>query len=467
MQKFDLITIGGGSGGIAGSRRAAEYGAKVALIESTQLGGTCVLRGCVPKKLLVYAADFGAEFAEANGYGWQFGGATPTHDWSHLIAEKNREVNRLSDIYHDMLASSKVTLIKGRAEIIAAAPDQAVQIRVGDDIYESARILIATGGQAVKPNCPGGELALISDDMLNLPALPRQVAIIGGGYIAVEFASLLHGLGVEIELILRSDRLLSGFDHELGAKLRDSFVARGIKIHTHASLSQILRRDDASPAAPAKFRIDLANGTAIETECVFSAIGRRPNLNGLGLAKIGIDCSDKGAIKVNEHSQTNIPSIYAVGDVTDRLALTPVAIGEARAVAESLYNNNPMIYRHDNVPSAVFCRPEIASVGLSEEKARQKYGEIAIYHSQFRPMKTAFLNRPDKTMMKLVVDKTSDRVIGAHMIGPDAAEIIQGIAIAVTAGATKRDFDRTTGIHPTAAEEFCTMRSETMRGRAE
>ncbi|MCX8505186.1 MAG: FAD-dependent oxidoreductase, partial [Alphaproteobacteria bacterium] len=246
MQKFDLITLGGGSGGIAGSRRAAEYGAKVALIESTQLGGTCVLRGCVPKKLLVYAADFAAEFAGANGYGWQFGGAVPTHDWSHLIAEKNREVNRLSDIYHDMLASSKVTLIHGRAEIIAAAPDHAVQIRVGDEIYEAERVLIATGGQALKPNCPGGEWALISDDMLNLPALPRQVAIIGGGYIAVEFASLLHGLGVEIELILRSDRLLSGFDHELGEKLRESFLARGIKIHTHARLREIRRRDDAS-----------------------------------------------------------------------------------------------------------------------------------------------------------------------------------------------------------------------------
>lgn len=461
MNKFDLITIGGGSGGIAGSRRAAEYGAKVALIESTQLGGTCVLRGCVPKKLLVYAADFVEEFQLAEGYGWQETTAHATHNWSKLIAEKNREVNRLSKIYHDMLDKSQVTLIPGQAEIIAADGKTGCQVKVGNEIYHSERILIATGGQASKPNCPGGDYALVSDDILNLPKLPQHMVIIGGGYIAVEFSSLLHKMGVKIDLLLRGDQMLRGFDQELSAKLAESFTARGINIHTHTQVTAIKRHESPPGLSAPGFELSLANGQVMATELVFAAMGRHPNSKNLGLANIGVACRENGAIMVNEQSQTSCENIYAVGDVTDRLALTPVAIGEARAVAESLYNHNPVTYSHENVPMAVFARPEIAQVGLSEEKARQKYGKIAVYHSQFRPMKTAFVNRPDQTLMKLVVDLASDRVVGAHMIGPDAAEIIQGLAIALNAGATKRDFDRTTGLHPTAAEEFCTMRRPT------
>lgn len=441
---FDLFTIGAGSGGVAGSRRAASYGARVAVCESRRVGGTCVLRGCVPKKLLVYGSHFAEEFEDARGFGWTIG--EHKVDWAKLVEIKNRELDRLNGIYIRMLRDAGVQLIEGHAKIV----DPHV-VEVNGTHYTAKHILIATGSRPIRPEIPGGELGISSDEALDLPYVPRRALVVGGGYIAVEFAGIWRGVGSEVTLAVRGDNILRGFDDDVRESVTESLTKRGICIMRETVVRSIERVEGG-------LSVRLAGGEMLETDVVLFATGRTPNSTNLGLENVGIAVDKAGAIPVNSFSETNVPNIYAVGDVTNRINLTPVAIAEARAVAETLFHNNPIEMSHENVPSAVFCQPPVGSVGLTEAQAREKYGKIDVYRARFRPMKNTLSGRDERTMMKLVVDRVTTKVVGVHMVGPDAPEIIQGVAIAVQCGATKAQFDRTVGIHPTAAEEFVTMR---------
>lgn len=443
---FDLFTIGSGSGGVAASRRAGSYGAKVAIAESVRVGGTCVLRGCVPKKLLVYGAEFADAVEDAAGYGWSLG--ERRFDWPRLIAAKDKELDRLHGIYISMLKAANVEIIDGHARVLDPHT-----VEVAGRRMTAANILIATGGWPEMPQIPGIEHAITSNEALDLKALPKRILIVGGGYIAVEFAGIFRLLGVDVTIMIRGDRILRGFDEDVRTALSEEMATRGIAIHPRTELTRIDRTNDGLVACT-------AGGVKIAVDQILYATGRRPNTGNLGLAEVGVQLNKAGAIAVDENSRTTVSSIYAVGDVTDRLQLTPVAIAEGRAVVETLFNNNPMTVDHRNVASAVFSQPTVATVGLTEEAARSIHGAIDIYRARFRPMKNTLSGRGERTMMKLVVDRKTDRVLGCHMVGRDAAEIIQGIAIAVTCGATKRQFDRTIGIHPTAAEEFVTMREK-------
>lgn len=443
---FDLFTIGAGSGGVAGSRRAGSYGAKVAIAESVRVGGTCVLRGCVPKKLLVYASEFARAFDDAEGYGWTVGDSKV--DWAGMIERKDRELDRLNGIYINMLKNSGVEIIDGRARLLDAHTVEVAGRRV-----TAETIMIATGGHAVRPPIPGIELAMTSDEILDLKEIPTHLVVVGGGYIAVEFAGIFRNLGSEVTEIIRGDAVLRGFDRDIRASLGEEMAKQGIALKPRTQVSAI-------ETAASGLVVVTEAGDRIACSHVLYAIGRAPNTAGLGLAEAGVTLNKKGAIAVDEWSRTTVPNIYAVGDVTDRINLTPVAIAESRAVAETLYNDNPMKTDHENVPSAVFSQPSIASVGLSEEAAAAIYKEIDVYVTRFKPMKNTLSGRDERTMMKLVVDTASNRVLGCHMVGPDAPEIIQGLAIAVKCGATKRQFDQTIGIHPSAAEEFVTLRDK-------
>jgi glutathione reductase (NADPH) len=441
---FDLFTIGAGSGGVAGSRRAASYGARVAICEAGRVGGTCVLRGCVPKKLLVYGSHFAEEFEDARGFGWTIG---EHHvDWGKLIETKNRELDRLNGIYVRMLRDAGARLIEGYAKIVDAHT-----VEVNGTRYSAKYILIATGSHPVRPEIPGAELGISSDEALDLPFVPRRVLVVGGGYIAVEFAGIWRNAGAEVTVAVRGDNVLRGFDNDIRESVADGMTKRGIRILRETIVRSIERCEGG-------LSVRLAGGDLLETDVVLFATGRSPNSENLGLEQAGVSVDADKAIQVDSFSRTNVPNIYAVGDVTNRINLTPVAIAEARAVAEMLFHDNPLEMSHENVPSAVFCQPPVGSVGLSEAKARAKYGKIDVYRARFRPMKHTLTGRDERTMMKLVVDRASQKVVGAHMVGADAPEIIQGLAIAVSCGATKAQFDRTVGIHPTAAEEFVTMR---------
>jgi len=443
---FDLFTIGAGSGGVAASRRAGSYGAKVAIAESLRVGGTCVLRGCVPKKLLVYGAEFADAFEDAAGYGWSVG--ERSFDWQRLIAAKDRELDRLHGIYINMLTGSKVKIIDGRARVVDPHT-----VEVAGRRFTAANILIATGGWPEMPQIPGIEHAITSNEALDLKTLPKRVLIVGGGYIAVEFAGIFRLLGVEVTIMIRGDLLLRGFDEDIRTALGEEMASRGIAIHPRTEVTRIDRTAEGLVACT-------KSGTMITVDQVLYCTGRRPNTKDLGLIEAGVQVNKAGAIVVDESSRTTVPSIYAVGDVTNRLNLTPVAIAEGRAVVETLFNDNPTTIDHHNVASAVFGQPTIGTVGLTEAAARRSHGAVDIYRARFRPMKNTLSGRGERTMMKLVVDRGTDRVLGCHMVGRDAAEIIQGIAIAITCGATKKQFDRTIGIHPTAAEEFVTMREK-------
>jgi glutathione reductase (NADPH) len=443
---FDLFTIGAGSGGVASSRRAGSYGARVAICEDSRVGGTCVIRGCVPKKLLVYGAQFADAFADAAGFGWHV--APPVHDWSALIHAKDREIDRLEGIYRKLLNDSKVRLIEGRGRLVDPHT-----VEVEGKRYTAANILIASGGHPVIPAVPGCEHAITSNEALDLKTLPRHIVIVGGGYIAVEFAGIFAGLGARVELVIRGDALLKGFDHDIRATLGQELRNRGIEIHAGGAVTRI----DHTPRG---CTVHTANGHAIVTDLVMYATGRRPNTRKIGLEEVGVTLNEAGAVQVDEWSRTAVPHIYAVGDVTDRLNLTPVAIAEGRALAETLFNSNPVTINRDNVPTAVFSQPPVSTVGLTEAEARRQYGAVDIYRTRFRPMKNTLSGRNEITMMKLVVDRASDRVLGCHMVGVDGPEIIQGLAIALNCGATKHQFDRTIGLHPTAAEEFVTMRDK-------
>ncbi len=446
---FDMFTIGAGSGGVASSRRAGAYGARVAICEELRVGGTCVLRGCVPKKLLVYGAQFADAFADAEGFGWTM--PPVDFDWPKLIAAKDKEIGRLSQIYINMLNNAKVKIIDGRGVVVDPHT-----VEVNGKRYTAENILVAAGGWPETPVIPGIEHVISSNEALDLAALPRRIVIVGGGYIAVEFAGIFNGLGAEVVELIRREELLYGFDDDIRIALAQEMRGRGIEIHARTKVARIEKEDHG-------YSVYTTIGQEFSADVVMYATGRNPNTRGLGLAEIGVKTNEDGAVVVDEWSSSTVPNIYAVGDVTDRVNLTPVAIAEGRAVAETLFNDNPIKMDHANVPSAVFSQPPIGAVGLTEEEARRQYGEVDVYCARFKPMKNTLSGREERTLMKLVVDARSERVLGCHMLGPDAPEILQGLAIAVKCGVSKRMFDETVGIHPSAAEEFVTMREKMVR----
>jgi glutathione reductase (NADPH) len=446
---FDLFTIGAGSGGVAGTRRAGAYGARTAICEELRIGGTCVLRGCVPKKLLVYGSQFAEAFADAPGFGWNVPPAT--HDWGALIEAKDKEIGRLSQIYVNMLNNAKVQIFEARGVVVDPHT-----VEVGGKRYTAENIMIAVGGWPETPKIPGIEHVISSNEALDLKERPRRIVIVGGGYIAVEFAGIFNGFGSEVHEIIRREELLHGFDDDIRVNLAQEMRGRGVQIHARTKVERIEKH-------PHGYSVVTDLGREISCDVVMYATGRAPNTKGLGLAEIGVAMEENGAIKVDEWQRSSVKNIYAVGDVTDRINLTPVAIAESRAIAETLYNDNPIRMDHADVPSAVFSQPPIGTVGLTEEQAREQYDAVDIYQTRFKPMKNTLSGRDERTFMKLVVDAKSDRVVGCHMLGPDAPEIIQGVAIAIKCGATKKQFDATIGIHPSAAEEFVTMRDKYVR----
>jgi glutathione reductase (NADPH) len=442
---FDLITIGAGSGGVRASRLAGGYGARVAIVEKSRVGGTCVMRGCIPKKLLVYGAHYADEFEDASGFGWSVDGARL--DWAALIEAKNRELDRLEGVYGGILRRNKVQVLEGKG--VLADPHT---VEIAGQRFTSEKILIACGGWPSLPNIPGIEHAITSNEALDLPELPARMAIIGGGYIAVEFCGIFRAAGVEVTEIIRAAEVLRGFDEEVRAFLSSQMEKRGVRILRET----VVRGIDKNNAG---LVLSLADGGELETDTVIYATGRAPNTRGLGLEEAGVELGDNGEIVVDAWNRSSVRNIYAVGDCTDRVNLTPVAIAEGRAFAETHFNDNPICLDYENIPSAVFSQPPVSVVGLTETQARLR-GPTDVYASRFRPLKHTLSGRDESTMMKTIVDAETDRVVGCHMVGADAPEIIQGLAIALKCGATKAHFDQTIGIHPTAAEEFVTMREK-------
>ena len=414
---FDLLTIGAGSGGVASSRRAGTYGARVAICEELRVGGTCVLRGCVPKKLLVYGAQFADAFADAEGFGWTVPPAD--FDWPKLIAAKDKEIGRLSQIYINMLNNSSVEIINGHAALADAHT-----VEVAGRNYTAENILIATGSWPETPDIPGIEHVISSNEALDLEKLPRRIVIVGGGYIAVEFAGIFSGFGSEVVELIRRPELLYGFDDDIRVALGEEMRLRGVDIRGR---TQVARIDKVATG----YIVTTTAGDKVETDLVMYATGRRPNTKGMGLEEVDVRINEAGAVVVDEWQRSSVPNIYAIGDVTDHINLTPVAIAEGRAIAETLFNDNPVKMDHANVPSAVFSQPPIGTVGLTEERARREYGEVDVYVARFKPMKNTLSGREERTLMKLVVDQRSDRMLGCHMLGPDAPEIVQGLAIAI------------------------------------
>ena len=441
---FDLFVIGGGSGGVRGARMAAATGARVAIAESHRYGGTCVIRGCVPKKLLSYAAHFHEDFEDAAGFGWQVGEAR--FDWARLIANKDKEIDRLEGIYEKLLAGAGVKAFHGHARLLDRHT-----VEVGDQRFTARTILVATGGKPTFPLEPGWEHGISSNEAFHLKQLPKRVVVAGGGYIAVEFAGIFNGLGSAVTLVYRGPQILRGFDDDVRNTLAGEMVKKGIEVVVETTITRIEKKGEGVV-------VHLSDGQAIEADAVMAATGRKPNVENLGLEEVGVARDTNGAIRVDEYSRTSIDNIYAVGDVTDRINLTPVAIQEAMAFVDTVFRDRPRAMDHADVPSAVFSHPPVASVGLTEWQAREKCGPLDIYRSIFRPLKHTLSGRDEKTMMKLIVAQDTQRVVGVHMVGLDAPEIVQGMAVAVKAGATKQVFDATVGIHPTAAEEFVTMR---------
>ncbi len=447
---YDLITLGAGSAGVRASRVAARYGARVAVVEERYLGGTCVNVGCVPKKLFVYAAHFGEDFDDAAGFGWTVGGRD--FAWPRLIENKNAEIARLNGVYRDLLEGAGARIIEGHARLLDAH-----MVAVGEDTYTAERILVATGGWPAVPDVPGREHVITSNEAFFLESLPGTIVIVGGGYIAVEFAGIFHGLGARVIQLYRGPLFLRGFDDDVRQTLAREMGKKGIDLRFDSLVESIERRDtDDGP----RFTVTLADGGAIEAGLVMYATGRRPNTEGFGLEDAGVALNEKGAIVVDEDWRTSVPNIHAIGDVTDRINLTPVAVAEGQALADLLFNPSGRTVGYDGVPSAVFSQPPVGTVGLTEAEARAGYGAVDVYRSTFRPLKHTLSGRDEQAMMKLIVDSRSDRVLGVHMVGPDAGEIIQGIAVALKCGATKAQFDATIGIHPTTAEEFVLMREK-------
>ena len=443
---YDFVVLGAGSGGVRAARMAASYGARAAVVENRFLGGTCVNVGCVPKKLFVYGSHFAEEAHDAAGYGWTV--SKPSFDWATLRDNKTHEIERLNGVYRSLLDTAGVTRYWGTASFVDAHT-----ISTGEETITAERILIATGGRPTLPPLDGQEHALVSDDLFYLDALPRKAVVVGGGYIGVEFAGILHGLGVDTELIYRRDLFLRGFDRTVREFVRDELRAKGIKLRFDCNVSAITAHGDQK-------RLSLTDGSQLDVDAVLFATGRVPNTETLKLDVAGVALGERGQILVNDEYQTNVPHIYALGDVTDRVQLTPVAIAEAMVLTNNLFTDNPKrTLSYDNIATAVFCQPNIGTVGLTEEEAQDRFEHVRVYQSNFRPMKYTLTSNPERSLMKLIVNHDDDRVVGAHMVGPEAGEIIQGIAIALNAGLTKAQFDQTIGIHPTAAEEFVTMRT--------
>jgi glutathione reductase (NADPH) len=444
---FDLFTIGAGSGGVAASRRAGSYGAKVAICEEGRVGGTCVLRGCVPKKLLVYGSHFHDEFADAEGFGWTLP-ARPELDWGRLVAAKDREIDRLNGVYLRLLRDAGVKLIEGRARILDGHT-----VEVGGTRYTARYLLVATGGRPHLPEVRGIEHAITSNEALSLPSLPRRLLVVGGGYIGVELAGVFNAAGAQVTMLLRGDTVLRGFDEDIRSTLTAEMKKRGIVIHCETRVSDLEKRGST-------ISVLTHEGETLEADAVLFAVGRLPNTHGMGLEEAGVTLGPHGAIAVDAMSQTRVPSIYAVGDCTDRRNLTPVAIAEGRAVVESLFNDHPTGIDYEYIPSAVFSQPPVGTVGYTECEARARFGAVDVYASSFRPMKHTLSGRDERAMMKLVVERAGGRVVGCHVVGADAAEMVQGFAVAIRCGATKAMFDTTVGIHPTSAEELVTMREK-------
>jgi glutathione reductase (NADPH) len=443
---FDLFVIGGGSAGVRCARIAAGHGARVGIAEERFWGGTCVNVGCVPKKLMVMAAEYGNAAQDARGYGWHC--ADGTHDWRTLIANKDVEITRLNGIYRRLLDGAGVRIFDARAAFVDPHT-----LEVGGQRVTADKIVIATGGHPTRPTFPGAEHCIISDDAFFLPERPRRVVMLGSGYIALEFAGIFAGLGSEVDLVFRGPLPLRGFDEDLRTGVAEAMQAQAIRLHPNSAPPWI---EDLG----AHRRVHLPGGSAVDADLVFAAIGRAPNIAGLGLDRVGVATGAAGAVVVDSRNRTSQPHIFAIGDVTDRLNLTPVATAEGHALADALFGPAPRVWALDKVATAVFSSPPVATVGLTEHEAALR-GPADIYLTRFTPMRHALTGRPRKTMMKLVVDQATQKVLGAHMLGEDAPEIVQGLSIAINCGATKQDFDRTVGIHPTAAEEFVTLRTRT------
>lgn len=449
---WDLFVIGAGSGGVRAARTAAATGARVAVAEDRYLGGTCVNVGCVPKKLYSYAAHFHDAFEDAEGFGWRLAEA-PTFDWPTLRDNKVGEIKRLNGIYARLLDGAGVRLINGRARVLDAH-----HVAVGDEVHSAEKILVAVGGWPWIPEFPGSELALSSNEVFDLETFPERFLVLGGGYIAVEFASIFNGLGSETHLVYRGELFLRGFDREVREFTRDQMVEKGVRLRFGTNVERIERVEGG-------LAVTLTDGETLEVDAVLAATGRRPHLEGLGLDALGVAVDDGGYIRVNERFESSVPSVLALGDVIGGPELTPVALAEAMHLVRCHFEATPPAAALDyrNIPTAVFCHPNIGTVGLSEEEARERCGEIRVYSADFRPMKHTLSGSGERCLMKLIVDDESDVVVGAHMVGEEAGEVIQGISIAVKAGLTKADFDATVGIHPTGAEEFVTMRTPTRR----
>ncbi|WP_341915361.1 glutathione-disulfide reductase [Polaromonas sp. YR568] len=445
---FDLFVIGGGSGGVRAARMAAQRGARVALAEVAAMGGTCVNVGCIPKKLYSYAAHYAEAFEESHGFGWT--GAAPVFDWARLKTNRALEISRLNGVYLQLLQGSGVQIIEGWATLADAHT-----VEVEGSRYTAKHILIATGGRPSLPEVQGRELVITSDQIFDIDPFPARLLVVGGGYIACEFASIFNGLGAQVTQLYRGAQVLRGFDAEVRAFVAAEMVKTGVDLRLHADVAAIRQAADG-------LLVQLQDGSSTTVDAVLYATGRLPNVAGLGLENAGVPLTAQGAIEVNAHYQTAVPSIYALGDVTARIQLTPVALGEAMVVVDHLFGaaagKKPRRMSYDFIPTAVFTHPNIGTVGYSEADARKEFGKVSIYRSEFKALKHTLSGSTERTLMKLVVDDASDRVVGLHMVGADAGEVVQGFAVAMKAGATKAIFDSTIGIHPTAAEEFVTMR---------
>jgi glutathione reductase (NADPH) len=442
---FDLVVIGAGSGGTRASRLSAGLGARVAVVEESRLGGTCVNVGCIPKKLLVYASHYGHDFADAAAFGWDVG--PRRFDWKRLIANKDVEIARLNGVYAKLLDDAGVTRIDGRARLVDAHT-----VAVGERRLRAEHVLIATGGWPSLPATPGVEHAISSNEAFHLDALPERVVVVGGGYIAVEFAGIFHGMGAAVTQLYRGELFLRGFDDDVRTALAAEMKKQGIDLRFRSDALKIEK-------TPGGLGLTLADGSRLEADAILYATGRRPNTQGLGLEAAGVATGAGGEILVDAYSRTNVPSVWAIGDVTDRINLTPVALHEGICFARTVFGGTPTQPDHRDVPTAVFSSPSIGTVGLTEREARERHGEVRVFRASFRPLRHTLTGRDEQTLVKLVVDAASDRVVGAHMVGPEAGEIIQGIGIAVKCGVTKAQLDATIGIHPTTAEEFVTLRT--------
>ena len=444
---YDLIVIGAGSGGVRAGRIAAGHGARVAVIEGDRPGGTCVIRGCVPKKLLMYGSAFSSDVEDARGFGWQIE-AMPRHDWPALIAAKDAELERLEGIYRALLKNAGATLISGWAQVCGPH-----EVSVNDTVYSAAKILVAVGGVPQIVDAPGlAEHAISSNEALDLKQFPKDILVYGSGYIALEFAGIFNGFGARTHLVYRGDLPLRGFDEDIREQMAVALAERGIILHSGCTIAEVT-------ADGVRKQVRLSSGASLSVDAVMAATGRRPNTAGLGLQALGLELGRHGEVIVDAESRTSVPSIFAIGDVTNRINLTPVAIAEGHAFADSEFGDNRRVADHKNVASAVFSQPPVASVGMTETEAQASCAAVTVFTSGFRAMKNTISGRSEKTFMKLIVDADTDQVLGAHMMGPDCGEIMQGIAVAIKAGARKADFDATIGIHPTAAEEFVTMRT--------